>query len=120
MGVLKSRVKETAILVRRIAFPTIRKPSGRRLTRTRPGNRKMPNVSGTSGDQTYGPATNRTEHQVNTSPRLHTIVGFVDCLLALVRLQTARRKQLSRVSWTIPCPIKVLVTPKTKMLSKGS
>jgi hypothetical protein len=82
MGVLKNRIKETAILVRRIAFPTIRKPSGRRLAQTRPGNRKMPNVSGTSGDQTYGPATNRTEQQVKTS-RLHTIVGFADCLLAL-------------------------------------
>jgi hypothetical protein len=95
MGALKNRVKETAILVRRIAFPTIKKPSGWCLTRTRHGNRQMAKVCGASGDQTYGPAINRTEQQANTSPRLHMIVGFVDCLLALVRLKTARKTQLS-------------------------
>ena len=65
MDVLKNRAKESAILGRRIAFPTIRKPFGWCLTRTRHGNRQTPKVCDASGDQTSGPAINRTERQSN-------------------------------------------------------
>ena len=85
MDVLKNRAKESAILGRRIAFPTIRKPFGWCLTRTRHGNRQTPKVCDASGDQTSDPAINRAKQQANTSPRLHTIARFVDCQLALVR-----------------------------------
>jgi len=80
----------------------------------------MPNVCGACGDQTYGPATNRTEQQANTSPRLHMIVGFVDCLLVLVRLQTARKNTVELSFMDHPLSNKVFVIGKTKMPSKGS